>query len=52
MAPKPKPDDKEQSKRFLETAHEIEADNGSSAADTLLGRLAKQAPEPRKPPQK
>ena len=45
---KPKPDDKAQSKRFLETAREVEADEETSAADALLGRLAKQAPEPRK----
>ncbi len=45
---KPKPDDKAQSKRFLDTAREIGADEESSAADGLLGRLAKQAPEPRK----
>jgi hypothetical protein len=39
---KPKPDDLTQSKRFIETAREVEADEESSAADTLLGRLAKQ----------
>jgi hypothetical protein len=48
MGAKPKPDDKAQSKRFIETAREIEADEESSAADELMGRLAKQAPEPRK----
>lgn len=48
MATKPKPDDRAQSKRFIETAREVEADEESSAADALLGRLAKQAPEPRK----
>jgi hypothetical protein len=49
MAAKPKPNDKAQSKRSIETVREIEADEESSAADALLGRLAKQAPEPRKP---
>jgi hypothetical protein len=47
---KPKPDDKAQSKRFIQTAREVEADEESSAADAVMGRLAKQAPEPRKPP--
>jgi hypothetical protein len=41
--------DKEQSRRFIETAREVEADEESSPADTLLGRLAKRTPEPRKP---
>jgi hypothetical protein len=48
MAAKPKPDDKAQSKRFIDTAREIEADEESSGADAVMGRLAKQAPEPRK----
>jgi hypothetical protein len=47
-----KPDDKEQSRLFIETAREIGADEKSSAADQVLGRLAKQRPEPRKPPRK
>jgi hypothetical protein len=50
--PTPKPDDKEQSRRFVETAREIGADEVSSGADQVLGRLAKQQPEPRKPPRK
>jgi hypothetical protein len=46
----PKPDDKAQSDRFIETARKIGADKDSTdAADDLIGRLAKQAPEPRKP---
>jgi hypothetical protein len=45
---KTKPDDKEQSRRFIEAAREIGADEESSLADELLGRLAKQGPEPRK----
>ena len=44
----PKPDDVAQSQRFLETAREVEADEQSSAADAVMGKLAKQAPEPRK----
>jgi hypothetical protein len=47
-----KPDDKEQSRLFIETAREIGADDESSVADQVLGRLAKQQPEPRKPPRK
>jgi hypothetical protein len=49
MSAKPKPDDKEQSRAFIETAREIGADEDSSAADHVLGRLAKQPREPRKP---
>lgn len=41
-------DDKEQSKLFIEKAHEIEADEEHSAADKLMGRLAKMKPEPRR----
>ncbi len=40
-------DDKEQSKLFLEKAREIEADEEHSAADKLMGRLAKTKPEPK-----
>jgi hypothetical protein len=50
MGTKSKPDDKEQSKRFIETARKVGADRESStAADQVIGRLAKHAPEPRKP---
>lgn len=45
-----KPDDKAQSERFIETARKVGADRDSTAAgDDVIGRLAKQAPEPRKP---
>jgi hypothetical protein len=44
-----KPDDPEQSKAFIEKAREIGADEKRSAADKLMGRLAKMKPEPRKP---
>ena len=43
------PDNEEQSKIFLKKAREIEAAEDKSAADELLGRLAKRAPEPHKP---
>jgi hypothetical protein len=49
MSPKTKPDDKAQSERFIETARKIGADKESDAADALIGRLAKQPPEPKKP---
>jgi hypothetical protein len=42
-----KPDDKEQSKLFIEKAREIGADEKRSAADKLMGRLAKMKPEPK-----
>ena len=42
-----KRDDPEQSKAFIEKAHEIEADEEHSAADKLMERLAKTKPEPR-----
>jgi hypothetical protein len=44
----PKPDDKEQSKLFIEKAREIGADDDKSKADQLIGQLAKKPPEPRK----
>ena len=42
-----KPDDKEQSKLFVEKAREIGADNDRSAADGLLVHLAKRPPQPK-----
>ncbi len=49
MKAKPiKPDDPEQSKAFIEKAREIGADEKRSAADKLMGKLAKMKPEPRK----
>jgi hypothetical protein len=47
-----KPDDKAQSERFIETARKIGADKESDAGDRLIGRLAKQVQEPRKPDKK
>ena len=41
-------DDLEQSKAFIEKAREIEADEKHSAADELMGRMAKTKPEPHK----
>ena len=40
-------DDPEQSKAFIEKAREIGADEERSAADKLMGKLAKMKPEPR-----
>jgi hypothetical protein len=49
MSKKPvRPDDKEQSKLFVKTARDREADEIRSASDELLRRLAKMPPEPRK----
>jgi hypothetical protein len=42
-----KHDDKEQSRLFIKKAREIGADEQRSAADELLGKLAKTPPEPR-----
>jgi hypothetical protein len=38
-----------QSKLFIEKAREIGADEEKSAADDLIGQLAKSPPDPRKP---
>jgi hypothetical protein len=43
-----KPDNREQSKAFIEKAREIGADEDKSAADELLKRLAKRPPEPKR----
>ena len=43
------PDDKEQSKMFIEKARELGADDDDECvADDLMGRLAKMPPEPHK----
>jgi hypothetical protein len=42
-----KADDQQQSKLFVEKAREIGADEEKSAADELIGRLARTPPEPR-----
>ena len=47
---KPKRDDAEQSRAFIEKAREIEADEEKSAADDLMKQLVSQPPEPRKKP--
>jgi len=44
----PKPDDKDQSARFITTAIERGVDRLWSPADKLLGKLARMPPEPRK----
>jgi hypothetical protein len=41
-------DNPAQSRAFIEKAREIEADEKRSAADKLMGKLAKMKPEPRK----
>ena len=44
-AKKPTPNDREQSKLFIEKAREIGADK-ESRADALIGRLARTPPQP------
>jgi hypothetical protein len=44
---KPRSDDPEQSKAFIEKAREIGADEKRSAADKLMERLAKTPPRPK-----
>jgi hypothetical protein len=41
-APKPKPDDPAQSKRFIEAAREAEADETEEAADRAFKKIARQ----------
>lgn len=43
-----KPDDREQSKLFIEKAREVGADEEYSESDSLIGQLAKKPPEPQK----
>jgi hypothetical protein len=45
---KPRRDDAEQSRLFIKKAREIEANEEKSAADDLLGHLAKKPPEPKR----
>ena len=40
-------DDQEQSRAFIEKAREIGADENSSRAEELIGRLARSPPEPK-----
>lgn len=42
-----KKDKLSQSDRFIQTAREIGADENSSAADALMGRLARTPPQPK-----
>jgi hypothetical protein len=49
-ASKSRRDDPAQSRAFIEKAREIETTEDRSAADELLGRLAKMPPEPRTKP--
>jgi hypothetical protein len=42
----PKRDNEEQSRTFIEKAREVGADEEKSAADELLGQLARKPPEP------
>ena len=44
--PKPKPDDKEQSQRFVETARSLEVDESGKNFDQLIKKIRN---KPRKP---
>jgi hypothetical protein len=46
--PKSKPDDKEQSRAFIEKAREVGADEEKSEADEVMKRLAQRSPDPHK----
>lgn len=48
--PKPEPDDKEQSERFIETAKELEADKNAENFERAIGVLVPpiSPPEPKK----
>jgi hypothetical protein len=51
--PKPKPDNPEQFKRFVDMAHQVGADKPSENVDRVLKRVARQKPErvaPKKAP--
>ena len=41
-------DDPEQSRAFIEAARKLGVDEDASAADEIMGRLAKRPPTPRK----
>jgi hypothetical protein len=48
--PKPKPDDSEQSKRFIETAEEVGADTDDEALERVFKKIAptSKSPSPKK----
>jgi len=46
----PKPDDPEQSKRFIDMAREVEASGSKADLDRALGKISKAKPRGEKPP--
>ena len=44
--PAPQPDDPEQSKRFIDTAREVEADEDPEAFERVFGAVVKSPPKP------
>lgn len=44
--PKPKPDDKEQSKRFIEKAKEVSGDDAGEAFERAVKRVVRKSPPP------
>lgn len=45
---KPKPDDKEQSKRFIETARELEADESGKEFERVIKKVFPSTPPPKR----
>ena len=43
---KPKPDDKEQSARFMETAGQVQSDNAKEAFEEAISKIAKKKQTP------
>jgi hypothetical protein len=50
--PKPKPDNPEQFKRFIEMAREVEVDESEGAVDRAFEKVIKQKPAAAAPPKK
>jgi hypothetical protein len=46
--PKPKPDNPEQFKRFIDMAHEVEADESPDAVDRSFNKVVRRNPPTRK----
>lgn len=44
---KPKPDDKEQSARFIETAGQVQSDNPQEAFEEAIGKIIKKKKSPK-----
>jgi hypothetical protein len=49
---KPKPDDPEESKRFIDMAREVGADEGEGAMDQAFAKVVRSKQQPSRPSQK